>query len=100
VNFGSKTIRQLWNLTSERLRLIGIHPAFRCEWEGFIAVVDPEESRFLHLFVEKSDIMWSLLPYPKEYERESFIPPSYNAIDILTYCVSGMPAGINLPKLR
>jgi dipeptidyl-peptidase-3 len=70
----------------------------RCEWEGFVAAVDPEESRFLHLFVEKSAAILPLLPYPRVYERPAFVPPSYNAINILTFCVSGMPVGINIPN--
>jgi dipeptidyl-peptidase-3 len=70
----------------------------RCEWEGFVAAVNPEESRFLHEFVEKSEVVLSLLPYPKAYERASFVPPSYNATDILTFCSSAVPVGINIPN--
>jgi dipeptidyl-peptidase-3 len=72
--------------------------AVRCEWEGFVAAVNPEESRFLHKFVGKSEAVLPLLPYPKSYEKTSFSIPSYNAIDILTFCVSAMPVGINLPN--
>jgi dipeptidyl-peptidase-3 len=57
----------------------------RCEFEGYVAAVDPEESRFLHSFVGLADKILPLLPYPKEYERDAFIPPSYNAINILVF---------------
>jgi dipeptidyl-peptidase-3 len=70
----------------------------RCEYEGFVAAVDPQESRFLHAFVAAADRILPLLPYPKEYERDAFVPPSYNALNILTFCVSGMPIGINIPN--
>jgi dipeptidyl-peptidase-3 len=70
----------------------------RCEYEGFVAAVDPEESRFLHTFVNESAKILPLMPYPTEYERSSFTPPSYNAINILTFCCSGMPIGINIPN--
>jgi dipeptidyl-peptidase-3 len=70
----------------------------RCEWEGWVAAVDPEESRFLHLFVERSADILRLLPYPPAYERPSFVPPSYNAINVLTACRKWLPAGINVPN--
>jgi dipeptidyl-peptidase-3 len=70
----------------------------RCEFEAFVAAVDPGESRFLHAFVEAADQILPLLPYPKEYERDSFTPPSYNALNILTFCTSGLPIGINIPN--
>jgi dipeptidyl-peptidase-3 len=70
----------------------------RCEFEGFVAAVDPEESRVLHTFVNESSKILPLLPYPSEYERPDFTAPSYNAINILTFCVSGTPIGINLPN--
>ena len=38
------------------------------------------------------------MPYPKEYERDSFNPPSYNALNVLTYCSTCIPLGINIPN--
>ena len=70
----------------------------RCEFESFVACIDPVESKFLHEFVANSAKILPLLPYPKEYERKSFTPPSFNAINILTFCTSGMPIGINIPN--
>jgi dipeptidyl-peptidase-3 len=70
----------------------------RAEYESLVAAVDPEESRFLHDFVGRASAILPLLPYPRCYERKSFTPPSYNAINILTFCVSLMPIGINLPN--
>jgi dipeptidyl-peptidase-3 len=70
----------------------------RCEWEGIVASIDPAESKFLHEFVERSSTILPLLPYPPVYERPNFVPPSYNAINVLTFCVSGMPVGINIPN--
>lgn len=70
----------------------------RCEYEGFVAAVDAKESECLHEYVNNSAKILSTLPYPKEYERKTFKPPSYNAINILTYCSSGLPIGINIPN--
>ncbi|OHS94308.1 Dipeptidyl peptidase 3 [Tritrichomonas foetus] len=70
----------------------------RCEYEGLVASVDAKESESLHRYVDNSSTILGLLPYPKEYERKTFTPPSYNAINIITYCSSGMPIGINIPN--
>ena len=70
----------------------------RCEFEGFVSCVDKEESVILHNFVDESDKVLSLLPYPKQYERTTFTPPSYNALNILVMNASGFPIGINIPN--
>lgn len=70
----------------------------RSEFEGFVACIDPKESRALHNFVNASKIVLPLLPLLPEYERKTFTPPSYNAINILTFVTSGFPIGINIPN--
>ncbi|OHS95367.1 Dipeptidyl peptidase 3 [Tritrichomonas foetus] len=70
----------------------------RAEFEGFVACVDPHESKALHKFVESSNIILPLMPYPPEYEKKTFTPPSYNALNILTFVSSGYPIGINIPN--
>jgi len=70
----------------------------RCEYESFVAAVNKKESESLHKYVQSSNIILPLLPYPSQYERSTYTPPSYNAIDILTFCTSGMPIGINIPN--
>lgn len=70
----------------------------RAEYEGFVACVDQKESRCLHNFVDGSSWILKLLPYPPEYERETFTPPSYNALCVLTFCGAGIPLGINIPN--
>lgn len=70
----------------------------RAEFEGFVACIDPKESRILHKFVESSQVVLPLLPLLPEYERKTFTPPSYNAINILTFVTSGFPIGINIPN--
>ena len=70
----------------------------RAEFEAFVACVDAKESEVLHDLVKASDVILGLMPYPKQYERSTFNPPSYNALNILTFCCSGMPIGINIPN--
>jgi dipeptidyl-peptidase-3 len=70
----------------------------RAEFESFVAAVDPVESRFLHGYVALANKVLPLLPNPPCYEREVFVVPSYNAINILTFCSSVTPIGINIPN--
>jgi dipeptidyl-peptidase-3 len=70
----------------------------RCEWENFVAAVNPHDSEFLHKFASASTTILPLLPYPPVYERANFQPPSYNAIDCLTIATSYTPIGINVPN--
>lgn len=70
----------------------------RCEFEGYVSVVNKKECDCLHEYVKNSAKILSLLPYPKEYERKTFNLPSYDAIDFLTICSSSIPTGINLPN--
>lgn len=70
----------------------------RCEFEGLVSCVDKQESINLHKFVEASETILKLMPYPKEYERATFNPPSYNALNILQMTSTGYPIGINIPN--
>lgn len=70
----------------------------RAEYEGFVACVDVEESRALKRLVSSASKILPLMPYPPQYERATFQPPSYNALTVLTFCCSGFPIGINIPN--
>lgn len=72
----------------------------RAEMEGFIAAVDPQTSAILAklLETEMSTKILQHLPVPQFLHRATFVPPSYKAIDIVTFVCSGMPIGINIPN--
>jgi dipeptidyl-peptidase-3 len=70
----------------------------RCEYQSMVAAINPKESQFLHQFVAESAKILPLLPHPPCYERKTFVAPTYNAVNVLTYCCSGMPIGYNLPN--
>ncbi|ESU45744.1 Dipeptidyl-peptidase III [Giardia duodenalis] len=70
----------------------------RAEYEAFVACVDPDVSKALHNLVERAPEILPLLPYPRALERDEFIPPVYNAINILVFPATGMPIGINIPN--
>jgi hypothetical protein len=44
----------------------------------------------LHEFIRQSEKVLSLMPYPKQYERSSFVLPSSNSVNIITCCGSAI----------
>ena len=70
----------------------------RTEFEGFVTTIDHKESEILHKFVHSSEQVLKEMPYPKVYERGTFSPPSYNAINVLTFATTMLPVGINIPN--
>ncbi|EFO63998.1 Dipeptidyl-peptidase III [Giardia lamblia P15] len=70
----------------------------RAEYEAFVACVDPDVSKALHNLVERASEILPLLPYPRALERDKFIPPVYNAINILCFLNTFSPIGINIPN--
>jgi dipeptidyl-peptidase-3 len=70
----------------------------RAEFESIVAVLDVEESKFLHKLVASSPTIVPLLPYPPCYERTNFSPPSYNAINLVAFCSTCNWIAINIPN--
>ena len=70
----------------------------RTEFEGFVTTIDHKESEILHKFVNSSAKVLSEMPYPKVYERDTFSPPSYNALNVLSIETTMLPVGINIPN--
>ena len=76
----------------------------RAEFEGLVAIKDPEETKLLQKLVDNSEMFIATLPWVVQsedkfaFENKQFDPPDLTSIHTVAYCSSILFPGINLPN--
>jgi len=65
----------------------------RAEWEGMVAMVNKERTLAFKKLVDAAPSMIPKLPWTSDFEKDTFTPPDFTSLEVLSFPSSGIPAG-------
>ncbi|XP_031625501.1 dipeptidyl peptidase 3-like [Contarinia nasturtii] len=69
----------------------------RAEYNGLVAMSNSDKSEKLSKLANNAKHFLQTLPWPAQFEKDTFINPDFAVVDVLTFDGSVVPSGLSIP---